>query len=228
MFTKISVLIPTRRRVERLKALLASFEATTDSDEDVELVFRVDSDDRETLGFLFEQEHHVVIGPRHEGYRSMPVFFNEMAAAAAGDVLMCGNDDMLFKTPYWPSMVLNEANKYPDGIFDLGVMTMNETHYPFSIVSRKAVEALGFIWDPRIFWGDIFLRDVMAWYGRCVMLPDVQVEHDWAGNRPDQVFQETRASKSTIEGSEAYWTAVHWPAVREAVKKLEVLACRVG
>jgi hypothetical protein len=223
MYDKISVLIPTRRRLVRLQTLLDSLAHTPP--ESVELVFRVDSDDRETVNYLSEHCDRcvVMIGPRYDGYRSMPIFYNEMAALATGDVLLCGNDDMIFRTDCWARLVLEAANCYPDGVFNIGVSTYNEAHYPFSIVSRKATERMGFLWDPRIFWGDIFLRDVMAWFDRCVMVPSVHIDHDWAGYDPDQVFQETRVSKSQIEGDQAYWTTVHRPAVEEAAGKLQRL-----
>jgi hypothetical protein len=153
----------------------------------------------------------------------MPTFFNELATAATGDVLMCGNDDMVFQTEDWATQILAVANQFPDGLFDLGVATHNETHFPFSTVSRRAVAALGFIWDPRIFWGDIYLRDMMAYFGRAVMLPHVRIDHDWAGHRPDQVFRETRASKGRVESDPRYWCDVHAPCVQEAVERLRGL-----
>ena len=217
MFTKVSVLIPTRQRPERLDSLLTSFA----HEKDAELVFRVDDDDSASQDRL--RGYRVVVGPRHGGYASMPLFFNELYGASTGDVLMCGNDDMVFQTPGWPEAVLETANQFPDGLFDIGVMTLNETHYPFSIVSRKAADRMGFLWDPRIFWGDIFLRDVMAAFGRCVMLSAVQVDHDWAGNRPDGVFLETRESKGRCEGDSSYWSGVHLRAVNEAIDKLRGL-----
>jgi hypothetical protein len=218
MFTKISVLVPTRKRLARLRTLVTSFERTTDGA--AELVFRADEDDPETLRFLFDQ--HVVIGPRRRGYADLPVFFNEMLRAATGDVLLCGNDDMVFQTAGWPSLVLAEANRHPDGVFDIGVTTHNETHFPFSIVSRKATERLGFLWDPRIFWGDIFLRDVMAAFGRSVMLPSVAIDHDWAGHDPDDVFRES--DKNILGRDPTYWAGTHAQAVREAVDRLRGLA----
>lgn len=219
---KVSVLIPTRHRVERLRTLLESYDATTDG-EDCELVFRVDEDDVETRTFLLDYDHVIVVGPRHQGYGSMPLFFNEAARRARGDLLMCGNDDMIFRTFDWPNTLAEAAESFRDGIFNLGVMTLNEMHFPFSTVSRRAVERLGFIWDPRIFWGDIYLRDVMAFFGRALLVPSVTIDHDWAGFRPDKVFNETRESKSQVEGDAAYWSGPHRLAVDEAIEKLKEL-----
>lgn len=202
--------------------MLRSYADTTYYD-DAEIVFRTDNDDKETYEFLMRHTNHrVLVGPRLDGYQSMPVFFNQMAQAATGDVLLCGNDDMIFRTVDWVPMVLAETNKYSDGLFDIGVRTHNETHFPFSIVSKTVVERLGFLWDPRIFWGDIFLRDVMAAFGRAVMLPTVAIDHDWAGNAPDEVFRE--ADKDIIRRVPDYWTRVHARAVHEAVARLREVA----
>lgn len=227
MFTKISVLVPTRQRLDRLAKLLWSFEQTTTTERrDAEIVFRVDQDDEDTQDFLLARSgpYRMVIGPRYRGYESMPLFFNDALGSATGDVLMCGNDDMIFRTPHWSSAVLEVANRYPDGLFDIGVHTLNETHYPFSIVSRKVAECLGFIWDPKIFWGDIYLRDTMAAFGRCVMLPEISIEHDWAGFKPDKVFQEQlqpgEMNKDIVRRDPNYWSQTHLHAVNSAVNKL--------
>lgn len=225
MFTRVSVLIPTRHRIERLETLLSSYRHTASPD-DSELVFRVDDDDLDTQNFLCSA-HNVVIGPRGKGYADMPKFFNELAAAASGDVLMCGNDDMVFQTVDWAERILEVANGYPDGLFDIGVSTMNQDNFPFSIVSKRAVEKMGFLWDPRIFWGDIFLRDVMAWYGRALLLPGVRVDHDWAGFKPDKVYVEQlmpgEGHKDINRRNPNYWTEVHAVAVNEAVGRLRGL-----
>lgn len=226
VFTRVSVLIPTRGRVRRLQTLIDSYRATV-TDTNAELVFRYDDDDDETHDFLFRNapvDAWLKSGPRHQGYKSMPLFFNELASSATGDVLMCGNDDMVFRTPDWPTRILEEANKHPDGLFNIGVRTMNSQNFPFSTVSRRTVETLGFIWDPRIFWGDIYLRDVMNYFGRCIYLPDVSIDHDWAGLAPDRTYNEGlepgEHQKDVLRRDPNYWAITHRGAVDEAVNKL--------
>ena len=225
-YRKVSVLIPTRGRVGRLRTLLDSYgetvrSATVQRDQS-ELVFRVDDDDRETLEFLSDKGHTVTSGPRMRGYASLPAFFNQMARSSTGDVLMLGNDDMVFRTRQWPTHVLEVANRFPDGLFAFGFRTHNAENYPFVTVSCKAVDALGFIWDQRVFWGDIFWRDVMQAFGRTVMLDYVEIEHDWAGNCPDAVFLEGNGLRFLPRGAD-YWEGVHLTAVSEAVGKLRRL-----
>lgn len=128
---------------------------------------------------------------------------------------MCGNDDMVFRTDMWAPLLLGVANQYPDGVFDLGVQTHNETHFPFGVVSKKVVDTLGFLFDPRIFWGDIYLRDVMGVFGRSVMVPQVKIDHDWVGNAPDSTFIEGESARR------ANWMQQHGAAVDDAVEKLK-------
>lgn len=238
MFSKVSVLVPTRQRPERLRAMIASFEETTRGVEDsVELVFRVDEDDDTTLRVLLAPlrydvtiDYDVIIGPRYNGYASMPAFFNEMARNSTGDVLLLGNDDMLFKTPGWPNQVLSAANQHPDGVFVLGYSTFNATHYPFSTISRRVVEHVGFFWPPHVFWGDIFWRDVMGAFGRTVMLSDVEIEHRWVGfdPEPDQVFRDAEPAKCVEVRDPTYWSVTHANAVAETVEKLRPLVVTNG
>lgn len=220
MFSKISVLVPTRKRIPQLRKMLDSWASTTKTPGSAELIFRIDVDDYETKAFLEDRPiATVLIGPRYEGYRSLPLFFNEMTAVATGDVFMCGNDDMVFRTPDWSRLLLAEANKYPDGIFDLGVSTYNEGVFPWSTVSRHATELMGQLHDPRIYWGDVYLRDIMAAFGRAIHVPHVQIDHVWMGHAPDQTFIEAKQDERR-NWDEAYW-ALHQRCVTEAVQKIE-------
>lgn len=194
--------------------MLESYEETALDDGKSELIFRVDEDDWESRLFLSEHGHEVMVGPRLEGYRSLPTFFNELAKVASGDVVMCGNDDMVFRTPRWDSLMLDVANRYPDGIFDLGVSTHNHENFPFATVSKKVVDKFGFFFDPRIFWGDVFLLGVMAAFNRAIFLPNVVIDHDWMGFHPDATF----ADGDTVRRSN--WMTYHQQAIDEAVEKL--------
>lgn len=221
-FSKVSVLVPTRGRVQRLQKMIASFDRTTSGR--AELLFRIDHDDPDTRDYLqgvpWRLKGGVFRGPRLKGYESTPQFLLDLLSLVNGDVLMVGNDDMLFETEAWDKLILRAANNFPDGIFNLGVETLNTSHYPFSIVSKHAATILGGMYDSRIFWGDIYLRDVMAYFDRSVLLPSVRITHDWAGNQlnPDPTFLEANDKKMSI-GTPEYWER-HRMVVQEAVAKL--------
>ena len=189
--------------------MLDSFWGTTSGE--AELVFRVDEDDVPTQEALVD--YRPIVGPR-KGYGGLPAMFNELYEESTGDVLMCGNDDMVFRTPGWDATILEQANQHPDGVFDFGVKTHNEGNFPFATVSRRMADRLGFFFPPRLFWGDIFWRDVAAYFGRAILLSSVRIDHDWVGFKPDQVFLDGEVFRS------ADHMQLHGAEVNGAVKKL--------
>jgi len=217
MFETLSLLVPIRGHAERRAHFWASLHRTIAVHAQVQLVVRVDDDDEDThtwaLG-LRQPTPTIVVGPRYDGYRSLPRFFNEMAQAATGDLLMCGNDDMAFMTEDWAGDLLAAANQYPDGLFNLGTYTYPAGSFPFSCVSRAAVEALGFLNDERLVYSDIFLRDVMARFGRAVLLPQIVIMH--VGQADDDAV----AVKGAVHrDADAYWR-LHEACVEDAVATL--------
>lgn len=216
-FQTLSLLVPVRGHEARRRRMWDSLVRTAWASP-LELVLRVDDDEvgQETFDWAATLEPTPVIlrGPRRDGYKSLPIFFNEMAAVASGDVLMCGNDDIEFMTPDWVEAILAHANRYPDGLFNIGTYTFPAGSFPFSCVSKRLVERLGFLNDERLVFSDIFLRDVAARLGRLVLLPDVIIMH--VGTADADAF-ETKADVHA--NATAYWT-LHEQCVAEAVAAL--------
>jgi hypothetical protein len=227
VFTTVSVLVPTRRRLDSLSRLLASFAATVPEPSQAELIFRCDSDDAESIERLRRESFAFIVGPRCDGYKSLPAFFNQMAAIAHGDIMMCCNDDAEFQTPGWPALLLEEANKYPDGIFNIGVnVGLNDDKFPFSVVSRRMIEAMGCLNDTRLLFSDVFLLDVAKAFNRAVRLDSVTVFHHWAGHIADQTRRDANRHEfelvfGDVDGN---WTKaygdLHRSVVAEAVERI--------
>jgi hypothetical protein len=228
VFSRISVLVPTRKRLHYLTRMLESYDATVTDPASAEIVFRCDSDDVETIECLRRRPSKLIIAPRHEGYRSLPGFFNDMAAVATGDLLMCCNDDVVFQTPGWPGLLLAEARKYPDGIFNFGVnVGLNDDFFPFSIVSRQLVRTLGFINDERLLFSDVFLLDLAKHFNRAIRVKSVTIFHDWAGHGADETRRDANRHEFEVVFKDATgeWTdeyrRKHEQVVAEAVGKIE-------
>lgn len=230
-YRRVSLLVPTRKRPEYLKAFLDSYNATASDRDDSEIVFRVDFDDLESLKMLTEYDWPVIVGPRRQGYQSLPSFYNEMVRLATGDILICCNDDVIIETPGWAQLVIEAANKYPDGIFNIGVSTVRlEENYVFSCVSRKLVDRLGFINDERLVYSDIFLMDVAKHFGRLSKLWTVRFRHNWAGEHPAGL-DSTRAEAQQVEFAKVFADAtgawsdkyrrLHDAVVAEAVARID-------
>jgi hypothetical protein len=183
----ITVMVPTRGRAGLLDWMLKTLYATVSDPANVEVIARVDDDDQETLDYLATRTTVKVLrGPRL-GYDHVPHMFNECADASTGDLLLAGNDDLEFQTPGWDRLLEQAAARYPDGIFDLGVDDrLNNGNYCFPCVSRRVVELFGFFFDDRLLYPDIWLRDVMAPFGRAVRVDEVVILHKWQGMSEDQ------------------------------------------
>lgn len=220
MFKTLSLLVPLRGNPGRRQRMWSSLRATAP---DVELVLRLDDDDEDTAVWAraLRPAPTIVVGPRLKGYASLPRFFNEMASAASGHLLMCGNDDMIFATPNWPAQYLARANHYPDGVFDIGCMTYPAGAFPFSVVSRRATQTLGFLNDERLLYSDIFLRDVMGRFNRLLFLPEVTVYHEDPDNGEDAVALTAKFALHQNAGE--YWR-LHNRCVNEAVDALRAAA----
>lgn len=234
-YKRVSVLLPTRKRVSRLARVLDSIYGNGSSEQTVEVVMRCDVDDRETQDFLNRRGETFIAGPRWNGYASLPRFMNQCAKLASGDVLLMCNDDCAFETPQWDREILSCANRFQDGIFNIGVQThLNDHLFPFSTVSRRLFETLGYVNDERLVFSDIFLYDVMHHFGRTVRLPTVTIRHEWASPDEDSTRLEAKRREDTIvfDGTpgdaanpkgnwKAEYRALHEQAVREAVRKIE-------
>lgn len=213
MKPSISVLVPTRGRVKLLHKMLESLVATASDMNKVEVAIRYDDDDAETAEYLRDKPFLCVVGPRYNGYASLPQFVNELVAASHADLLFGCNDDAEFRTPGWDQKLCEVAARYPDGIFNLGVDTvMNNANFVFPCTSRRVTELCG-LHDERVFYNDIWFRDVMAHFDRNVRVPDVVIEHVWAG------MSEEQQKGLDIVRDPAYPT-LYARCVAEAVEKL--------
>ena len=241
----ISVLIPTRKRVKTLDRVLRSIWDVSSAEEAVEIILRCDTDDRETIDYLagIDRGKHpsleVLVGPRKEGYKSLPTFINEMAVAAKGSLLLTCNDDVIFRTSNWDRTVEDVASRYPDGIFDIGVNTVLNPHiFPFYIVSKRWLDLVGYIQDTRLIWQSKYVKHVADALGRSVYIAEVIIEHEWAGfvdddaTRADSekwikeiVLKDPNSHLHVAEASPDEWRddykQLYDEAVAEAIEKLK-------
>ena len=214
----LSLLVPVRGRHAKIGQMIDSYEATR-TEGCSELIFRTDSDDPETTTYVESRGYKVLEG-LPLGYRWLCTMYTEMATVATGSLLMCGNDDVVFLTKGWDKMFLDAAQQYPDGIFELdGDASSAWPIWPFTVTTRKVFDTLGFIYDPRVLWGDRWLHEVMTMLGRHIMVPAIKVHHDWEGQPHVQAC-------AVYTHGEAAYHAGHAQASVEALAKLTPLCQR--
>lgn len=99
-----SVLIPTRKRVDRLIECINSIRETSNIYE-VEILLRIDDDDTETISVfhsLRDPNCICIIRPRGKlGYFSNADYYNELADISKGDWIWIMNDDITVLGAGW-------------------------------------------------------------------------------------------------------------------------------
>lgn len=107
-----SVLIPSRKRPDRLDKTITSILASVSDPTEIEILVRADHDDTETVerfrGDPRIRELHV--GDRGTGYASLHIYYEELCARASGIFIWLMNDDCTLrydglapgaKVPHW-------------------------------------------------------------------------------------------------------------------------------
>jgi hypothetical protein len=112
----ISILIPTRKRRDGfIRAMHSGIETAVDP-LSLEFVAYVDDDDDSYREIAKHYDPMVklvfVKGPRIV----LSNMWNKCAEAAHGDILMLGNDDIVFRTHGWDQQVVTEIAKFQDRI----------------------------------------------------------------------------------------------------------------
>ena len=195
----ISLLLPTRKRPERLIETVNSAIATTRPGE-IEILCYVTNDDHSYNGLVRTKavSASFIRGPR----RTFSDLWNALVPFAAGDIFMLCADDVMFRTAGWPAIVEQAYADCPDKILcvhgdDLHPNGKNFATLPF--VSRKWVETLGYF-TPDGFtcdWCDTWIQDIADMIGRKRLLPIVteHVHPFWGKAAMDETYNEGQINR---------------------------------
>lgn len=180
----ISVLCPTRGRLEPLKASLASLG-------ECEILLAVDEDDPAVYHGL----GRVCRVPR-VGYARLHEYYNMLAREATGDWLLLWNDDVLMGTPDWQAIVESYAANRVLWPCERG---LNRHMCTFPVIPRAWVQAVGhFSLSPHC---DSWWEHVGRLLDRLERIP-VDLTHDRAdltGNNDDATYREREYRSEEFE-----------------------------
>lgn len=143
----ISVLIPSRGRLEQLKNSVDALLLTAEKPEQINILVRCDDDDHSTayacLSDHSRMRSMIFWGERH-GYRNLHRYYNELADKAHGDWLMLWNDDCIMEESGWDEKIRQAGGGYKvinltggTPIGQPGDMNL------FPVVHRSMYEAVG-------------------------------------------------------------------------------------
>lgn len=179
---KISLLLPTRKRVPLVKRFLQSLIDTTKTLSNVEIILFIDEDDIESHQ-LEEPRLNIIkiIQPRC----SMGACNSSCLQLAQGEIIMLVNDDIVIRTPHWDEKIIALDTIFVDKIYLAYPNDLFKKKWcSFPILSRRTCELLvepypknyqGAFIDTHLF--DVFQRLRKAGQDRTVYLKDVVFEH---------------------------------------------------
>jgi glycosyltransferase involved in cell wall biosynthesis len=136
----ISMILPTRGRVNSLRRFLESVVIYTDRPHQLEIILVIDEDDRESIAFEFPGlciKKRIVRPGQSMGMLNQFGF-----EVSDGRYLMLANDDVVIKTHHWDSVLKSTLDKWKDKMVlaHINDLIFQQTLCTFPIVSREYCE----------------------------------------------------------------------------------------
>jgi glycosyltransferase involved in cell wall biosynthesis len=184
----ITILLPTRKRVETLKKSIESLIKTSKHPDKLQFLFAVDDDDIDTINFLKSTSYpnQGVLTFKPMGYENIHKYNNTLALYAHGKWLMFFNDDALMTTYNWDTKIMDRGSNFR-------VLRVKEqTSHPYAIfpifprdwfmlLDHISLHGQNDAWISEIAYSLDIMRDI-----------DIEIIHDRAditGNNNDETFK---------------------------------------
>ena len=184
-----SILTPTRNRPANCERFIKSVYYSSTMRENVEMIFYVDDDDPaidayKSLHWHVQKEYHEFKNIEFVFGNPMSVSksWNVIAKRCMGDVLIMGNDDLVYQTTSWDELLDIELNNYIQDKVYVAWMEdgiNGERHCAFPIVSREWYECLGRFTSGTFNFGynDTWIFEVGKMLDRLHYIPHIKAEH---------------------------------------------------
>ena len=114
----ISIILPSRKRLEGLNNTLFSILETADSKNvNFEIIIKVDFDDLDTIDYVKKWDNEFenitfIINSRRGGWLNMTDYVENMIDISKGKWILNVNDDVIFKTQNWNTSLINQRNEF--------------------------------------------------------------------------------------------------------------------
>ena len=207
-----SFVLPTRGNLAELMGFITSLVDTVKDKDCFEILLAPDIDDPE-----LERMKGMVKGYPVRVYETHPTdnfnrdYFNFLTYKAVGKNIWCINDDVVMQTKHWDEIILNKIKvvneeKKLNGVYL--VDTFDSTHeqggnsFPrFPLISKKAVDAIGFLMFPQVrTWpADKVIYLLYACLDAVVPCHEVKIQHNWTGNNDPEKSIIIQSFKGDIE-----------------------------
>lgn len=161
---EFSIITPTRDRPNQIERLVRSIEKTTNNHDNIEIVFRIDFDDKKSLKSVQSLNSSIHINYFVGERAPLSDLWEDCKDISDGLRLMMCADDVIFRTKEWDNIIIS---KTPDPDKKPYFIWGNDMHHKhrlatLPIVSKKWVELCGYF-VPRGYgrdWCDTHLHDI--------------------------------------------------------------------
>lgn len=178
---KISILCPSRGRLEPLKLAIDSALETATHPDQIEFCIWIDNDDDTYDDFLLDNKLRniqVIRGQR----MWLSIMYNCLAAIAKGDYFMWIGDDSKFCTDGWDQLLTEEIDKFDNKIgvvYVNDLATYEQKYATMGMLHRNWITSFGFLLTPHLRDNGIdgWVTDVAKQIGRCKFMKNVHIEH---------------------------------------------------
>lgn len=183
---KIAIIVPSRERMNRRLTLLTSIITSVDDIKNVTVYFGVDKDDP-TRNLIYKVSDAVpcvkIVDIDTEGkFPGLGKLWNVCVNKSNEEIISMIGDDMVFLTPGWDTMILDEFKNIPDD--KIKAVHCNDNHHGKKLAvnlfcHRKYAEIMGkFMREEfKINWVDQWLHQMFDCFGRLYYREDIMIEH---------------------------------------------------
>tara|TARA_B100000085_G_scaffold193753_1_gene177644 strand:+ start:1202 stop:2299 length:1098 start_codon:yes stop_codon:yes gene_type:complete len=188
----ISILTPTRNRPNNCERFIKTIDKTSFKHERIELFFYVDNDDPSLEAYKSlaahcdsEYRHFKKIDFTFGEPVSVSISWNTLAEKSSSYLYIMGNDDLVYNTPGWDSLLIqNLAVKFRESGDPYWISWVNDSingkrHCAFPIMTREWYKTVGYF-APGVFhfgYNDTWVFDIAKQLGRTNYIPNIENEH---------------------------------------------------
>lgn len=176
---KISVVFPSRNRVEMLNdSLFSLFSKADPNNVNFEVLVKLDLDDHQSIDYIKNWSNEFenltfITNSRKKGWLNMADFVENLVRCAAGEWIFGFNDDLVMKTENWNTLIEEHLSDfkiyYPNPSFGY--------RWAFPLFPKKLYEILGHISPHNQI--DTYMYRLGEELGINSLIDNVVLEHDY-------------------------------------------------
>lgn len=187
-----SLIMPVRNNIKGLMVTLGAFELFTHLKDKFEILLLVDNDDPDLERYIKLCGQYllkIVVYPVKQSDNFSNDYYNWALQHCRGTNIMVWNDDCYMQTNAWDDIVRQKIAEQPqmNGVYMVDMLDStrrcgsNGMEFArFPIISRKAVDAVGFFFVPTVrqYPADYVIWSIYKAVGCIIPCHDVKLQHD--------------------------------------------------